>query len=406
MSAIHSPASPYIPEGGLTKEAYDQKIIAVEHAHSYVYKNECAQKVIEIIKRPFLFIFGCVLSLIILIIIGIGALFNRDGWKAFYLKHLVFAAFTCNKSLQSLIDHKCSILGNGQIKTDLYEFEGEKYDMIKFEHHTSLEREFKNRWYIFVTGVASNYQVSFNKMKEIFDENTTDPYTGQREKNNVICANQNGVGRSTGNSKSIEDVKRSTKAAIDSLRKKGVEYTDMTLVGHSLGGGIASSVASDLADKNIGLICDRTFSTFEKAAKLFSKAPFPANALLGSLAKKVIPFNNHKTLRKVPVENFIAINNPNDSVITKDAQLKHGARIETTFEIHNESGLDTVSKAAPHHTLPHKPEIFDLALIYLRTHRKAREAKKRAETIQQAKKALTHVLKRRDPGFKKKRSGF
>ena len=325
----------------------------------------------DVLLAPIAFIAGIIQSLIFLIILCVKGLFYKTGIKGYLIDQWVLQKTTCTKDLQNSVAKKINLLDKGIIGRQLTIFdenknrieaaviEKEDPEAAKTLRATAARKAIHpkdRKWIIYDTGVMSNYQASMNKILTIhkaFDAN-------------VICANSAGVGTSTGHALTPDELVMPTEAVLRHLiNTLGVDKKNITLMGHSLGGGKAARVAAKDEFSGVHLLLDRSFNTFSHAAKGFQLAAFPFNFLLAGLVNWALPFETTKAIPKIK-GNVTAVCAPKDPVVTFDNSAvhirdPHIKKIFVKFDL-NGSPLENgpfQKKFPAQHTLSHTPETLD-----------------------------------------------
>lgn len=124
-----------------------------------------------------------------------------------------------------------------------------------------------------------NWVIRFNGNNELYESNLDESKKmGKDLDANVLIFNYRGVGESIGHPTKPQDLISDGEACIKYLLSKGVKEEKILVIGQSLGGGVGVQVASH--HKKIGLISDRSFSTFSKAASAFLKTPLAGQLVI------------------------------------------------------------------------------------------------------------------------------
>ncbi|MBP9842190.1 MAG: alpha/beta fold hydrolase [Simkaniaceae bacterium] len=122
-----------------------------------------------------------------------------------------------------------------------------KLDTVQIKHPTS------QKWIIFLNPNNGVYENSLPYLYALSQQ------TGQ----NVYSGNYRGVGRSEGDITTIRDLLLDGESFIQDLLSKGVQPPEITLHGHSMGGGVATELAALYPGLN--LVADRTYSSISDA---------------------------------------------------------------------------------------------------------------------------------------------
>jgi hypothetical protein len=315
------------------------QIISTEFKDPYA---NIGTKIVHILRAPFMFVLGIIMCVGILLAIAIGGLFHKHGCKGFIIDHFVFVKKLCSpktqrRALQKL--HNLPAGLNGQ--AIMIDGKNQQYDAAMIEHADSATTE--REWVIFVPGVASSWQHSAYRMKQIASQGF-----------NVISANQRSVGTTPGHVLNTDDILEPLEACSRFLSKeRGVEDSRKIGMGHSMGGGILiKSTSIERTDDNFsaqnfkGIIIDRSFTSFHKASKEFG--PFPLNLLLAKFVDNIFPLKSkdHWSKFKGRVVNVCW---PNDPIIHPKASIRNS-------DIRNRHTLYVYVKDLPflkHHNTPY-----------------------------------------------------
>ncbi len=147
------------------------------------------------------------------------------------------------------------------------------------------------KYLICLGGNTSCYQVLIPEMIEI--------YKSHYKKAFLIGFNPPGVGMSPGSTANLDIYCDALKSIIDNLHNNHIPYSNIMVLGHSLGGGIAARVVAQyqFAGKNVSLFADRSMISLSEAAgsKLRRGIPtlllkYTVGNLLYVLAKFLIYF--------------------------------------------------------------------------------------------------------------------
>ncbi len=342
------------------------------YSRTHIEDKPAASKVItDVLLAPIALIVGIIQSVIFLIILFVKGISYKTGIKGYLIDQWVLQQTNCDQDLQNSVAKKINLLSNGTIGRQLTIFdenknrieaaviEKEDSEAAKTLRATAARKAVDpkdRKWIIYDTGVMSNYQVSMNKIINIhkaFDAN-------------IICANSAGVGTSTGHALTPDELVMPTEAILRHLiNTLGVDKKNITLMGHSLGGGKAARVAAKEEFAGVHLLLDRSFNTFSHAAKGFKLAAFPFNFLLAGLVNWALPFETTTAIPKIK-GNVTAVCAPKDPVVTFDNSAvhirdPHLKKIFVKFELDG-SDLENSSfkkKFSSQHTLSHTPKVLD-----------------------------------------------
>ncbi|MCH9620750.1 MAG: hypothetical protein S4CHLAM20_01530 [Chlamydiia bacterium] len=340
-------------------DGYNQKL-------SFVFnepEKSLGTRIVNALLQPIFFIVGIIMSLALLIVIAIGGIFHRGGFKGYIVQRLVLASRLCSQEVQTEASNRIQTIsenGIGSTFTIAKEEDGEQmiYDAAKIIHKDEKENE-DREWVIYITGVASSYQEAIGQMGNIYDNTNK----------NVLAVNHKGLGQTTGYATNKEELLRSVGVAIEYLQEEGVkDLNRIHLWGHSLGGAIACETASKEEYQGINLIMDRSFDKFENAAANFSYAPRPFNWLLSGLMRSILPFDNTENFRNVTGKKTI-ISAPEDAVIYHSNQARNmdseeNHTLYSYFDINDKDQLDSFTQMTPNHILFHTPQFLKCVKVF------------------------------------------
>jgi len=325
----------------------------------------------DVLLSPIYLIVGIIQSVIFLMIIVVKGSTYKTGIKGYLIDQWVLQQRVCAKELQNCVTKGINVLGNGIIGRQLTIFDENKnrIEAVVIEKEdckagktlrSTAAREAIDpkvrKWVIYDTGVMSNYQTSMNKILHIYKAFDA----------NIICANSAGIGTSTGHAIDPDELVMPTEAVLRHLiNTLGVDKKNITVIGHSLGGGKAARVAAKDEFAGINLILDRSFNTFSHAAQGFKLAAFPFNFLLAGLVNWALPFDTTKAIPKIK-GNVTAVCAPKDPVVTFENSAIHIKapnlkKIFVKFDLTGsplENGPFQETYPAQH-TLSHTPETLD-----------------------------------------------
>lgn len=138
----------------------------------------------------------------------------------------------------------------------------------------------------------------------------------------AICFNYPGVGDSSGSPKNSQSLVESGKAQVQYLLDRGVRPEQIILKGHSLGGAVATKVASELHrdGKNVNLFNSRSFSSLS-----YVVAGWGGKFIL-PIAKKILnkygwELNVVSDWKSIPPESKELLYTKNDAVIKNTGSL-------------------------------------------------------------------------------------
>lgn len=325
----------------------------------------------DVLLAPISIIVGIIQSVIFLVILFVKGITYKTGIKGYLIDQWVLQQTVCTKELQNSVTKGINVLGNGIIGRQLTIFdqnknrieavviEKEDCKAAKTLRSTAARQAIDpkvRKWVIYDTGVMSNYQASMNKILHLYKAFDA----------NIICVNSAGVGTSTGHAITPDELVMPTEAVLRHLiNTLGVDKKNITVMGHSLGGGKAARVAAKDEFAGINLILDRSFNTFSHAAEGFKLAAFPFNFLLAGLVNWGLPFETTKEVPKIK-GNVTAVCAPKDPVVTFDnsaihIQDPHLKKVFVKFDLTG-SPIENrpFQKTFPaQHTLSHTPETLE-----------------------------------------------
>lgn len=128
-----------------------------------------------------------------------------------------------------------------------------KHTLNGFKFLSSKESK---KWIVIFNGMGDQYESHLDALNALSED------VGA----NVLAFNYRGVGMSSGKPASIKDWVEDGQYVLQYLEKNGVKAEDITIYGHSLGGGIASDVYKKQKEKP-SLVMESSPSTLAKAIK-------------------------------------------------------------------------------------------------------------------------------------------
>lgn len=325
----------------------------------------------DVLLAPIFLIVGIIQSVIFLVILFVKGITYKTGIKGYLIDQWVLQQTVCTKELQNSVTKGINLLSNEIIGRQLTIFdqnknrieavviEKEDCKAAKTLRSTAARQAIDpkvRKWVIYDTGVMSNYQASMNKILHIYKAFDA----------NIICVNSAGVGTSTGHAITPDELVMPTEAVLRHLiNTLGVDKKNITVMGHSLGGGKAARVAAKPEFAGINLILDRSFNTFSHAAQGFKLAAFPFNFLLAGLVNWALPFETTKAIPEIK-GNVTAVCAPKDPVVTFENSAihipdPHLKKIFVKFDLTG-SPLQNGSferKYPAQHTLSHTPKTLE-----------------------------------------------
>lgn len=136
---------------------------------------------------------------------------------------------------------------NDYTRTTVETIDKVKLDTVQFNHPTS------QKWIVYLNPNNGCYENNLPYLASLFAA------TGQ----NIYTGNYRGTGRSEGDIVTLRDLLLDGDAFIQDLLSRGVALEDITLHGHSMGGGVGAELA--VLHSGVNLAADRTYASIEDA---------------------------------------------------------------------------------------------------------------------------------------------
>lgn len=181
---------------------------------------------------------------------------------------------------------------------------------VAFTHAPVSEKARKQ--IVFFNGNQGIWQTSISQLQKIHRE------TGA----NVVSYNYRGITKDTPFPTRDEDlINDGAKTVLDMIQKQGIQASDITLFGQSLGGAMSVCVAAKLLEHGVvvDVVADRTFSNVRNEFSKF--LPF-LGSLIGRLAQRYSwNLNAEEAIKKLEGR-VIVLYHKGDNVIKLPASLK------------------------------------------------------------------------------------
>jgi hypothetical protein len=213
---------------------------------------------------------------------------------------------------------------NAQIKEDLINAgkgEGLKLEVGKriLDGFKFLNPKEPGKWIVVFNGMGDQYEFHLEALEKLSED------VGA----NVLAFNYRGFGESSGKPASIDDWVEDGRYMLKYLEQSGVKAENITIYGHSMGGGIASEVYEKQEAKS-SLIMESSPSAFVKAIK-------SRRGTLAGVAAKISrwDFNSYKVIKDAAAQskaNIALVVNRRDPIVRYQDSLykklaKNGAGI-------------------------------------------------------------------------------
>lgn len=202
----------------------------------------------------------------------------------------------------------------------------ETFDEVKLDGAAVFCRPEEKEQFIMGDGKNQKWIIVVNGNSEYYEETLKEHTELAKSFNaNVLAFNYRGVGQSEGNPEKFDDLIIDADACVQYLIAKGVPEDQIIIKGHSLGGGVATKVAS-LYEK-VNLINTNSYASISKVAEVHAKIPL-IKKLVAKIVKNsgwdvdvVAAWNNVKGKKMV-------VFHKDDPVIPKASSLFKGLKLD------------------------------------------------------------------------------
>lgn len=164
------------------------------------------------------------------------------------------------------------------------------------------------KWIILANGNAELYEHSLFQSEQLAEDLQA----------NVLTFNYRGVGESQGHPHKMDDLIADADTCVQYLISKGVKEEDIIIRGHSLGGGIATKVASTYEE--ISLINTNSYASIAGVAKAHIRVPVITTIVAKIIQKTDWELNAAESWNEITAKKLIVFHT-DDAIMLKPATL-------------------------------------------------------------------------------------
>lgn len=228
-----------------------------------------------------------------------------------------------------------------------------KAEQKKFESGEAEDQ----KWIILANGNAELYEFALDDSTRV----------GEDMQANVLTFNYRGVGESQGYPHKMDDLITDADTCVQYLLSKGVKEEDIIIRGHSLGGGIATKVASKY--EYINLINTNSYGSISGVAKAHIRVPIITFIVAKIIQKTGWELNAAKSWEDVSAKKLIVFH-ADDGVMLKPATLfqvvKQKNKKENVMKNNTVTEIETTIKFGVEHIkISKKMGIYDESIVVI-----------------------------------------
>lgn len=248
----------------------------------------------------------------------------KDGTRAILTRFLLPAMHEGKKYREVMKETREKFLSSNKNseKIKLTTFDQAKLDGVVIFKDEKEKSDFAARntkdqkWVILVNGNCQHYEDLLQHSQDI---------VGSDFKANVLTFNYRGVGQSEGKANKIEDLVVDADTCVQYLKDMGVPEENILISGHSLGGGIATKVASEY--EKVNLLNTNSFASTAKAAEHLVAVPVIKNLVSKLIKQADWDLDAVEAWKRVKGRKMIVFHK-DDKIISKPASLFKGLKLD------------------------------------------------------------------------------